>query len=175
MSGDLVFAHEGHACTRETPERCIAALDLTRCRDTFPAHLCPPWFAGAIRTTEHFGVLLAKLHALFAKLNPGVSTDAPLPRTVRPEWTTLDVVEAHLGRPERLVEGARFFAFEGHLMVALPYMLLENNACAAVLIAPAETSSAAVSPFYLHPRAWRVASLLIPVFVPCECLQNKQA
>ena len=174
MSGELVFAHEGHACTRATSEQTLAQLDPRQWHDTFPAHLCPPWFAGAIRTTEQFGVLMGKLHALFTKMNPAVTTDAPLPRTVQPAWTTLDVVEEHLGRPERLVEAARFFAHEGHTMVALPYMLLENNACAVVLVALAETSSATTSPFYLHPRAWRVASLLVPVCVPCECLQNKQ-
>lgn len=174
MNGELVFSHEGHACTRASTEQMLAGLDLARCRDTFPAHLCPPGFAGAVRTTEQFVLWLGGLHALFMKHNPTIDFDAPLPPTVRANWTTLDEVEARLGRPERLVDGARFFAFEGHQMVCLPYMLLENNACAVLLIAPAETSNAAASPFYLHPRAWRVSSLLIPVFVPCECLQNKE-
>lgn len=173
MNGALVFSHEGHTCSRAATEQALLLLDLTRCRDTFPAHLCPPGFAGAVRTTEQFSVLTGKLHALFVKHNPTLDADAPLPPTVQPHWTTLDAIEEHLGRPERLVEAARFFSFEGHLMVCLPYMLLENNACAALLIAPVETASAATSPFYLHPRAWRVSSLLIPVFVPCECLQNK--
>lgn len=123
-----------------------------------------------MRTTEAFDVLIRQLKDIFMSHNPSVDFDAPLPRTVVPKWMTIDVLETRLGRPERLVEASRFFSFEGHMMVCLPYMLLENNACAVLLVAPAETQDAAASPFYLHPRAWKLASLLVPVFVPCTCL-----
>jgi hypothetical protein len=147
-------------------------MDLTTLCTAFPPHLWTPEDADAVRVCDQRRALVAALHAFFAKHNPTVD-DRPLGRDFRAAWTTLDLAEAALGQPRRLVGGERFFRAHGTCMVALPYVLLENNACAVVLIAPAETPDETQTPFELHPRAWRLSSLLVPVFVPCACIRKK--
>lgn len=171
--GDFELSNDAHVCSKGQTEAELAKIAPERFDDTFPAEWWTPEWAAQISVSPPYTNVLRSIHAFTQKKNPAANFDEPPPADFRGKWTTLDEVEAAIGDLPRVDAPSRFFAFQGTTMVALWYMLFPNNACTLGLIVPAETEDADISPFLLSAGAWRLSSMLVPVFFPCECIRKK--
>ena len=168
--GGIVSSNDNHTCSADTTAQRISKIEPEHFQDAFLPDLWPPEYAAEITVSQQYTNVMRNIHAFFRTTNPAANFDEPIPDGFRAKWTTLHEVEAALGHLRRIDPPSKFFRYRGETMVAIWYMLFENNVCTMGIIAPAETDILDMSPFLLNTSAWRMSSLLVPVFFPCECV-----